>query len=324
MRAATGEVAELREAPRAKVARKSRFQWIWVVPIVAGAIGAWLVFENVKKNGPTIAIRFEDGRGIQPGQTMIRYRGVRVGEVSSAELTGDMKAVDVKVQLDRSSANLAREGSSFWIVKADVTGGTISGLDTIMGGPYIEALPGNGAPKKEFDGLKQTPAITTEDDPGVDITLAWPQLGWLNPGAPLYYRGVEVGVVRDYSLGEEATNILIHAHIHQRFAPLVRQNSKFWNAGGIKADISLFHGVSVSAETLKSLLVGGIAFATPNPPGSTSVTNQVFELYEKPEEKWTKWSPAINIGSPKNESQTERGVNFPPLNDGKTVHLPRP
>ena len=76
--------------PEAKVSRRNRFNWIWIVPIVAGVIGVWLVYQNVKKTGPTITVRFEDGKGIEPGQTVVRYRGVRVGDVRSAELAKDM------------------------------------------------------------------------------------------------------------------------------------------------------------------------------------------------------------------------------------------
>ncbi len=323
MKAKESENGGNKHLPEAKISRRARFNWIWIVPLVAGAIGGWLVYQNLKKSGPTITIRFDDGKGIQASQTLIRYRGARVGEVASVELTKDLKAVEIKAKLDKSAANLARDGSKFWIVKADVSAGNISGLDTIVGGPYIEAMPGEGSPQKVFEGLKQGPIVTLED-PGLDITLTWPQLGWLNPGAPLYYRGVEVGLVRDYSLGERATNILIRVHVHQRYVPLVRDNSKFWNAGGIKADIGLFHGVSISAETLKALFVGGIAFATPSPPGASPLKNEVFPLYEKPEDKWLKWSPAIDIGQPADESQPASGFDLQqPLNAAKNIQIPK-
>ncbi len=319
MKGKSGDIADT--LPQARITKKSRLQWIWLVPIVAGGIAAWLVYQNVKKSGPSIMIRFEDGKGIQAAQTVIRYRGVRVGEVISVELTDDMKGVSVKARLDKSAANLAREGSRFWVVKADVTAGSVSGLETLVGGPYIEALPGNGAPKNEFDGLKQGPIETQEG--GRDITLTWPQLGWLNPGAPLYYRGVEVGIVRDYSLGEYATNIVIHAHVRKRFIPLVRQNSKFWNAGGINADFSLFGGLSVSAETLKSLLVGGIAFATPSPAGTMPTTNQVFQLYEKAEDKWLKWAPQIDIGPSAGGSASDSSFDRPQVSPTTSLPLPK-
>jgi paraquat-inducible protein B len=292
--------------------RKSRFNIIWIVPVIAGVIAAWLVYKNVREAGPTITIRFADGKGIQAGHAVLRYRGIRVGEVRSIGLAKGMRAVEIKVRLVKSAANLAREGALFWIVNADVSAGSFSGLDTIVGGPYIEAEPGNGPEKKEFTGIEQGPVVQLQDA-GLDVTLSWPQLGWLNPGAPLYYRGVEVGVVRDYSLGEHATNIIIHAHIHQRFAPLVREDTQFWNAGGIKADFSLFGGISVSAETLKSLFVGGIAFATPSPPGKLATEDMVFPLYEKPKDKWLKWSPDIVLSPATNSDSPPAPMNLNPI-----------
>jgi paraquat-inducible protein B len=99
---------ETSEVPRAKVTRKSRFNLVWIVPIVAGIIAAWLVYQNLRHIGPTIVIHFEDGKGIQPGQTAVRFRGARVGEVSAVELNPDLKSVAVKVRLEKFAAHLAR------------------------------------------------------------------------------------------------------------------------------------------------------------------------------------------------------------------------
>ena len=308
------------ELPKAKITRKHRLSLIWIIPVVAGLIAGWLVYQNVRRMGPSITIRFADGKGIQAGRTMIRYRGVRVGQVRAIELNPDMQSITVDARLDRSAAGLAREGSEFWVVRADVSAGSLRGLETIMGGSYIQAQGGNGPEKKHFIGLEPGPAVTLEAG-GLDFTLTWPQLGWLNPGAPIYYRGVEVGLVRDYSLGDHATNILIRARIHSRYAPLVRENSKFWNAGGIKADVGLF-GVSVSAETLKSLLVGGIAFATPSPPGARVEGNVIFPLNEKAEHKWLKWSPDIALEPQTNNPEPPPAIDLDELAPKKETDPP--
>jgi paraquat-inducible protein B len=294
-----GDISSADEPPEAKISRRRRFSVIWIVPIVAGLIAAWLVYKNLQQSGPAITIRFSDGSGLLAGHTVIRYRGVQIGEVSSVELTSDDQAVEVHARLEKPEANFARDGAAFWVIRADVASSGLHGLDTIVAGPYIQAQPGDGPKKKKFIGLEQGP-IAAVSDGGLDITLTWPQLGWLNAGAPLYYRGVEVGIVQDYRLGDHATNIVIHAHIQPQYSALVRADSKFWNAGGIKADISLLGGVSVSAESLKSLLVGGIAFATPSPPGPMAPKDTIFSLYEKPEDKWLKWSPAIEVGTQTN------------------------
>lgn len=295
MSEAKSDLPEARELPEAGI-RRQRWvvSFVWLVPLLAAIIAGWLVYKDVRRNGPRIIIQFADGKGLQAGQTVVRYRGVRIGEVESIELDQSARWVDVQVRLDQSAGALAREGAQFWIVRPDFTAGTLRGLDTIVGGPYIQIQPGNGAEQRQFVGLEHGPMIVS-DDGGLDIILTWPRLGWMNVGAPVYYRGVEVGLVQDFHLGQFATNIIIRAHLRRQFVPLVRVNSKFWNAGGVQANIGFF-GVTVSAESLKSLLVGGIAFATPSEPGALAPAGMVFPLEPKAEDQWLKWAPPIQLG----------------------------
>src|SRR5882672_10170066 len=128
-----------------------------MVPLIAGATAAWMVYQNLQHSGPAITIRFADGKGLQAGRTIMRYRGVRIGEVRAVRLTKDAQAVEVRAGLEKSAVNFAREGSKFWIVRADVAVGSLRGLDTIVGGPYIQAQPGNGPRQKVFLGLERGP-----------------------------------------------------------------------------------------------------------------------------------------------------------------------
>ena len=75
----------------------------------------------------------------------------------------------------------------------------------------------------------------------------------------------------------------------------MRSNTRFWNASGVTADLGLT-GLHVHTESLSALLAGGIAFATPDKPGRPAAAGSVFELYDKPEKQWLRWSPRIWIG----------------------------
>jgi paraquat-inducible protein B len=52
--------------------------------------------------------------------------------------------------------------------------------------------------------------------------------------------------------------------IKQRYAKLVRRGSKFWNVSGVDVNVGLFRGVDFNMESLRSLVFGGVSFATPN------------------------------------------------------------
>ena len=68
----------------------------------------------------------------------------------------------------------------------------------------------------------------------------------------------------------------------------MRRKDVFWNSSGISADLGL-HGLHVHAESLKSLLSGGVAFATPPKPGHTVKEGYVFKLHAEAKDDWLEW-----------------------------------
>jgi paraquat-inducible protein B len=89
--------------------------------------------------------------------------------------------------------------------------------------------------------------------------------------------------------------VQIYIHIKKEFVPLVRKNTKFWCAGGINVSLSLLGGADISAQSFKTLVGGGIAFATPNEMQELAPNGTTFRLYDKPEEQWQNWDPAIPL-----------------------------
>jgi paraquat-inducible protein B len=254
------------DLPSAKIKKHPRSCLIWIVPLIAAVAAGWLIFKYVSDIGPLITIQFNDGNGLQANQTVIKYHGVRIGEVRSVRLAADTVHVEVQARLAASAKYLAREGSQFWIVRPEVGAGGLHGLETIVSGPYIQVQPGGGQP----------------------------QIKTLSIGSPVYYRGIEVGAVEYFVLDPNATQVQIHLLIKPAFAPLVRADTKFWNAGGISVRLKLL-GISISAETFKSLIIGGIAFATPSIPGDVVSNGCMFQLKKKVDEKWLEWSPVIAV-----------------------------
>jgi len=131
----------------------------------------------------------------------------------------------------------------------------------------------------------------------VDILLLAPKLASLQPQSPVFHRDIQVGEVLDCQLSDVARAVVIHARIRGEYAPLVRMNSKFWNAGGINVHIGLFSGANISAESAQTLINGGLAFATPPDFQDAATNGTVFILNEKSDDEWGKWSPAIHLRS---------------------------
>lgn len=286
-------------APSAVIKHRRPFSVVWVVPVLAAAVAGYLVYERTQQAGPRITIRFKDGSGLKPGQSLIKYRGVTVGEVRSLALSEDLQTVSVNARLEKSAAALAKEGTVFWIVRPEVGVANITGLGTIISGPYIEALPGNGPPKKSFEGGANSPAALQEK--GLKLVLIAAHRGSLRAGSPVYYRGVEVGAVQNLRLSDDARRVEVDAFIHEKYAPLVRSESKFWNVSGVNVDIGLFKGAQVNIESLKSLVSGGLSFATPDAAKASepAADGAIFPLYDEPKKEWLEWSPAIPLSRSK-------------------------
>lgn len=283
------------EPPHARIRRRAAFSFIWLVPAIAAVVAAVLVIKNLQKFGPVITIQFDSISGLDANQTVIRYRGVRVGSVQSIRLTPDLRHVEVRARLVRFAASLARDGSVFWIVRPEVGTSGVHALETIVSGPYIEALPGEGPGRAQnrFIGAEEPPVILQGS--GTPFVLQAPFIRSLGPNSPVYFRGIEAGQVQFLALSTDATTVSVHVVIKPEFTPLVRSNTIWWNAGGIDVSWHLLSGLSLTAENLRAVVTGGISFATPPEPGVPAAAGSTFPLYEKPEEKWLGWSPHIPI-----------------------------
>jgi paraquat-inducible protein B len=304
----------MHDIPKSRIKEPSGFSLIWLVPLVAAVIACWLVWEQLRQMGPTIFVQFRDGTGLVANQTIVKYRGVRVGSVSSVELSTNIQQVEVRIRLDRTAAALARSGSVFWVVRPEVGASGLHGLETIVSGPYIQVQPEDeqGKAQKYFVGLGEAPILPSTDG-GKEFILSSSSVRSLAHGSPVYYRGMEVGTVEYLSLSLNSTVVEVHIFVRSKFASLIRVNSIFWNAGGINVDLRLM-GISFNAENLKSVVIGGIAFATPDDYGKLATNDTNFALHEKVENKWLEWSPAIiltnaTMASPANDAISPLNIN---------------
>jgi paraquat-inducible protein B len=280
------------EMPRARVRRRRLVRMVWVVPLVAVAVAAWLVYQRIQDVGPEIVVTFEDGAALRVGQTPLRYRGVQIGEVSGVKLSPDEQHALVKIRLQKDAAQIAREGSRFWIVRPRVGWGTFSGLNTVLSGPEIQVIPGKpDAPAKtEFAGLDTPPAAI---EGGLHIVLR-AERPKMRADAPVYYRGVEVGTVQKLDLAPNSLSADVHVIIYPRFAALVREGTSFWDVSGVAVKGGIFKGMQVEFESLRSFVTGGIEFATP-PGTKRAKPGTVFFLYNEPKPEWLAWAPKIPI-----------------------------
>lgn len=94
-------IADAPVPPRATTKRSRRLPIIWIIPIAAIAIGAWLAYDTYSKRGPTITISFDTAEGLQPGQSQLKFKDIVFGTVQGVALTPDNRRVVVTVATNR-------------------------------------------------------------------------------------------------------------------------------------------------------------------------------------------------------------------------------
>ena len=269
--------------PRATVSRRKRrsISLVWVIPLVAVLIGLYLVVHYVRTKGPSIEIEFKTAEGLEAGKTKIKYKNVDIGTVQTITLGPDKRSVVVTAQMTRNATDLLVEDTRFWIVKPRIAGGQISGLTTLLSGSYIGMDIGKSPEsQREFVGLDVQPAVTT-DEPGREFLLHAADIGSLDIGSPVFYRRFQVGEVTAIQLDPDGKGVTARVFIHAPHEKYVTQNTRFWQASGVDVTID-GGGVKVSTQSLLAVLVGGIAFQTPEnePPGSVAAKDAAFTLFD--------------------------------------------
>lgn len=272
-----------------------RFSLVWLVPVIAAAATGYWLFEYRQKLGPEITITFDEINGLYREETRIRHRGVEIGRVTFITLSDDHQHAVVNARLYRDYAALACNGSQFWIVRPQISVMSITGLNTLISGPYIEVLPGNGKPSRDFKGLATAPIDTPADQKGLHIVMHTDRLDHLELGSPVYYRGIDVGLVKRVAMSPDAKGVDIDVLIRPRYTTLIRQNTKFWSVSGAAFKAGLFSGVNLRVESVRSMISGGIALATPDNAGPPAENGTVFYLNKDGDEDWLEWSPTLPL-----------------------------
>ena len=259
---------------------KRRINLVWLLPIIAGLLGIYMVVYTYMTEGPKITIVFSTADGMTAGKTKIKARSVEIGTVDEIVLHEDLKHVIVTASIDASAKGLLRDDTEFWVVRARVGPGGISGLATILGGGYIELAPGEGAPgRRQFDGLEDPP-VTAAGAAGLHLILTSARAGSVSAGDAVLFRGYRVGQVETAELDLEAKVMNYSLFIEAPYDSLVSEGTRFWNASGLSLSVGT-EGIDFEMSSLSSLIAGGVAFAVPDgsDPGGPVKNDTKFTLY---------------------------------------------
>jgi paraquat-inducible protein B len=260
--------------------RRFSVQLVWIIPILAAIIGLSLGVQAYINRGETITITFATGEGLEVGKTKIKYKDVQIGEVKGLAIASDRSHVIVTAELTKEARGFLVKDTRFWVVRARISGGNVSGLSTLIGGSYIGVDAGTSTESRyEFTGIETPPAVSM-DIPGCQFVLHADAAGSLDTSSPIFFRRMQVGQVISTELDKDGKGVTIRIFIRAPFDQYVRTNTIFWHASGVDLSLSA-SGVKINTESLVSILIGGISFEAPHDRFDAPVArpDTVFPLY---------------------------------------------
>src|SRR5712692_811805 len=256
--------ADLRHLPDAIAVphQRMRVSAVWIIPILAALVALGIAIHRVWSEGPTITILFDAAQGIEAGKTFVKYKDVRIGQVTAVQLSDERGKVEVTAKIARSAARLMVEDAQFWVVRPRIGLSEVSGLATLLSGNYIgfEAGTSNNE-RRSFTGLEE-PRIVNANAPGREFLVKASDVRWSSAGAPVYYRHVPVGQVVAYDLAPDGKAVDVKVFINAPYDKYVSSETRFWDVSGLDVSVDT-NGMELRTASLEAVLGGGVAFDTP-------------------------------------------------------------
>ncbi|MDT1063107.1 MlaD family protein [Paracoccus sp. CPCC 101403] len=251
---------------------------IWLVPIIALIVTLGVGWNAIASRGTLISVNFKDATGITPGETALKFREITVGKVESVRFTSDLQQVEVNIRVDKDLARFIDSQSQFWIVRPQVSAQGISRLDTVLTGSFIEGYWDGQADEQqtEFQGLEKPP-LTSFGAKGTWIVLSAERSRGMTDGAPVTFRGLQVGRMQNLRLAENNEGVLADVFVAAPHDARLTSNTVFWDTSGFSISFGA-QGLAVNVNSLASLLQGGAEFATLTSGGEPVENGHVFAL----------------------------------------------
>lgn len=268
--------AEIKTAPKSLLHRLSV---VWLVPILAIVIAGALVWQNYADRGPVIEIEFANASGVRAQSTELRYRDVTVGLVEKVSFSDGLSNVLVTVRLNKDVADYVDGSAKFWVVKPEVSAQGVTGLDTVLGGVFIEGLWDNQPDGllTHFTGLDAAPLEALGGD-GLRLVLRATGDAQLGENTPILYRGIEVGRVGKPHITSDGTSAEADAVIFSPHGGLISTSTRFWDTSGFSFSLGPA-GASLDFTSIASLVSGGITFDTIESGGMPPGDGHTFTVF---------------------------------------------
>lgn len=263
----------------AKIKTAPNISAIWIIPLVALLIGAWMLYQYQANQGTTIYIKMPHAEGIVAGKTEIKVRSVKIGQVDHVRLSDKQNSVIARAQIDKHYEDLLTDDAKIWVVKPRIDDTGISGMSTLLSGVYLEFSPGESKKLADDFELQDEPALIANNVKGGRFTLLSYNAEVLDVSTGIYFKDYKIGQIETATFDWKNQAMKYGIFINEPYQNLITLNSIFWVNSGIEIDLSA-DGINVNTGSLSKLLKGGISVGIPEQqtPGEVATNGHSFSL----------------------------------------------
>ncbi|WP_210395051.1 intermembrane transport protein PqiB [Motiliproteus sediminis] len=266
----------------AQVTERNQLSAVWIIPLLALAMGAWMLYQYINSSGPEVTLKLRSADGIEAGKTPIKALNVKVGVITAVTLSENYDYILATAQMNKDASRMLRKDSLFWTVKPRIGREGVSGLETLLSGAYIQLQPGVSSVAEDSFTVLDLPPVAAPDTKGLRLSLTHREAEKLGVGAPVIYEGFTVGRVEESHYDVNEKQAIYQLFIFAPYDRLVNTGSRFWLSSGVDLRFNA-EGFEVKLASLESLLRGGVTFGDMDPTEQGEpITQQLtrFRLYD--------------------------------------------
>ena len=234
--------------------------------------------------GIPMTLTLASSEDIVEGSTKVMFRGLEAGFVKEINFDkDDQRTVTAHILLDPRAEIILREGTSFWLVKPQISAAGVKNLRLLLSGAYITFKPGTGKFQDHFDILPEPPPQKPLR-PGKIFVLKSNAAVDFNTASPVYFKNIQVGEVLAVDIEPNGREITTQVFIYEKYLSLLNAKTVFWKHSGVKFAAGLDKGITFSTGSLTNIISGGISFTSPQllgePKNFVLEEETVFPLFE--------------------------------------------
>jgi paraquat-inducible protein B len=223
----------------------------------------------------------------------IKLDDYTIGHIAS--ITINKGKIEAIAKINTAYAFLLNSKTLFWRERLVVDVDQVKNIETLFGGSYLAVQTTDGGHYADHFNVSEITPPKTLNEPGLRLKVTTDRLGSLGVDSPLFYRQMPIGSIESYQLKADGTGIEMVVYVDPCYAYVIHTDSKFYMAGAIGVDVSLF-GVKIETETITTMIRGGINVVTPKGDSPRATEMEKFFLYNDPDDDWLEWKPVLPGG----------------------------